>query len=72
MTTSAHGPHARQRAPHSPSPRVRGEGRDEGRELAVTSEYAAAPHPSPLPVRTGRGNAAATRGISRLALKVVP
>ena len=38
------------------SPYLRGEGRDEGRELALTFAYAAAPHPNPLPVSTGRGD----------------
>jgi hypothetical protein len=50
-----------ERAQHSPSPRLRGEGWDEGRELVETWAYAAAPHPSPLPVRTGRGDMAAFR-----------
>ena len=45
----------------SPSPRERGEGRDEGWELAGTSASAAAPHPDPLPVSTGRGNITLTR-----------
>ena len=44
--------------PNSPSPRPsRGEGRGEGREQAP--EQAAAPHPNPLPVSTGRGDATA-------------
>ncbi len=34
-------------------PFLRGEGRDEGRELVLTLAYAAAPHPSPLPVKDG-------------------
>ena len=35
----------------SPSPRVRGEGRDEGQQQAAAQ--AAAPHPNPLPVKNG-------------------
>jgi hypothetical protein len=34
---------------------VRGEGRDEGRRQLLTSGFAAAPHPNPLTVITGRG-----------------
>ena len=57
------------RAPHAPSPRERGEGhasgvlpaRHEGRRRAPAFAYAAAPHPSPLPVLTGRGDLAAFR-----------
>ena len=63
MTASAHGPPARRRAPHSPSPHWLqwGEGWGEGRELVETWAYAAAPHPGPLPVGTGRGDIAALR-----------
>ena len=53
MTTSAHGLQARQRAPRSPSPRTRGEGRDEGRRHTPTLQQAPAPHPNPLPAKGG-------------------
>lgn len=49
------------RSQHTPSPCLRGEGWDEGRRHASTFAIVAAPHPSPLPVRTGRGDLAAFR-----------
>src|SRR6266436_6172343 len=42
------------RAVSSPSPRLRGEGRDEG-ALHTVRTRGESPHPDPLPVRTGRG-----------------
>ena len=62
-----------QRAQHAPSPRLRGEDWDEGRELVETSAYAAAPHPNPLPVAlrfTGRGDRAARALRSRAFVDV--
>jgi F420 biosynthesis protein FbiB-like protein len=41
-------------ASSSPSPRLRGEGRDEG-ALHTVGTRGESPHPDPLPVRTGRG-----------------
>ena len=41
-------------APSSTSPRLRGEGRGEGQPH--TAAQVSAPHPSPFPVRTGRGS----------------
>ncbi len=60
------------------SPSLRGEGRGmaagqaegEGRTLAHSSVPAAAPHPNPLPVKTGRGDNSA-RTLRELALKSI-
>ena len=41
----------------SPSPRLRGEGRGEGRRHTPASPFIAAPHPSPLPTGSGERDA---------------
>ncbi len=51
----------------APSPRARGEGRGEG--LGEPAPLLQAPHPSPLPGRTGRGNCPTLRDIALSSIK---
>ena len=48
-----------------PAPTARGEGWDEGRQQALTLEYASAPHPNPLPASGERGQVAPVERSSR-------
>ena len=50
------------------SPSSRGEGRGEGRPLAQASEFAAAPHPIPLPAGGERGSPRLADVVAELAL----
>jgi glyoxylase-like metal-dependent hydrolase (beta-lactamase superfamily II) len=53
----AHDPDAARRlAERVPSPRMRGEGQDEGRASSNRAARRRAPHPSPLPADAGRGS----------------